>query len=458
MPPPVVTPPVVPPPETPPPVPPPASPVDEPLPACTRTVAVAEGGALGAAVAGATAGDCLVAADGVYPGLTIGARGTAEAPIVIRAAKRGGAVFTGRVTLAGAAHVVLEGFNYEGASGLTITSANNNRISRSRFRLAGGGTWVTVNGTSDSNRIDHNEFGPLAAKGHFINPTQLSERTRIDHNHFHDLAPCGGNGCESISLGCCGAAADAHETFNVVEHNLLVNCDGEGEMIGMKSSSNTIRFNTIRTSRGQISFRAGRNNTAHSNYILGGGKPGTQGLRLLDEDHLIYNNYVDVSGFPLRMQHGDAPTFPPIKRARVLHNTFVVNGGAVELGGTGHSVPPVESTFANNLIIGTGNLINERDAGGIALAGNIAFVMGGTLATSRPPEQLREVDPRLVKAGEIWRPGPESPALDATAGAFPFVTHDVDGQPRTAPDVGAHEGTIPGRGPLTPTDVGPDAP
>ena len=196
----------------------------------------------------------------------------------------------------------------------------------------------------------------------------MSERTRIDHNHLHDLAPCGGNGCEAISLGCCGAAADAHETFNVVEHNLLVNCDGESEMIGMKSSSNTVRFNTIRTSRGQISFRAGKKNTAHSNYILGGGKPGTQGIRMLDEDHLVYNNYVDVAGFPLRMQHGDVPGFPPIRRARVVHNTFVVNGAAIELGGTGHSVAPAESTFANNLILGSATLINER-ATGIALAG-----------------------------------------------------------------------------------------
>jgi hypothetical protein len=285
----------------------------------------------------------------------------------------------------------------------------------------------------------------------------MSERTRIDHNYLHDLAACGGNGCETISLGCCGAAADAHETFNVVEYNLLVNCDGESEMIGMKSSSNTVRFNTIRSSRGQISFRAGKKNTVHSNYILGEGKAGTQGIRMLDEDHLVYNNYVDVQAFPLRMQHGDIPGFPPIRRARVINNTFVVSGAPVELGGTGHSVAPMDSTFANNLIIGSGTLISEK-ANGITLQNNVAFSMGGNVGITRPADQLRVMDPMVSKTGGIWRAGAGSILANAAMGSFPFLTHDVDGLPRMQPDIGAHEIGGMGKGPLTPADVGPDAP
>jgi hypothetical protein len=422
-------------------------------------VPVPGGGALAGAIGAALPGDCLIAAAGDYPGVTIAAKGTAEAPIVLRAAARGTAVFTGRVNLTGASHVVIDGFNHTGGGGVTITDASDNRITRNRFRLAGG-TFISVTGTSNANRIDHNELGPLAAEGHFIHPTGMSERTRIDHNYIHDLAPCGGNGCETISLGCCGAAADAHETFNVVEYNLLVNCDGESEMIGMKSSSNMVRFNTIRSSRGQISFRAGKKNTAHGNYILGEGKAGTQGIRLLDEDHLVYNNYVDVQAFPLRMQHGDVPGFPPIRRARVINNTFVVSGAPVELGGTGHSVPPMDSTFANNLIIGTGTLISEKP-NGITLLNNVAFAMSGSVGVTRPADQLKVVDPLVGKVGGIWRAGPGSVLVDAAMGSFPFVTHDVDGRPRVRADIGAHEiGPMgdAGKGPLTPADVGPDAP
>jgi poly(beta-D-mannuronate) lyase len=430
---------------------------DDTLPPCKRTVPVPNGAALGGALTAAMPGDCLIAASGEYGAVTIGAKGTAAAPIVLRAEARGMAVFTGRVNLTGAEYVVIDGFNHTGAAGVTITSGNNNRITRSRFRL-GGGTFVSVTGTSNANRIDHNEFGPLSAAGHYIHPTGMSERTRIDHNYLHDLAPCGSNGCETISLGCCGVVADAHETFNVVEHNLLVNCDGESEMIGMKSSSNTVRFNTIRSSRGQISFRAGKKNTVHSNYILGEGKAGTQGIRMLDEDHLVYNNYVDVQAFPLRMQHGDVPGFPPIRRARVVHNTFVVSGAPVELGGTGHSIAPMDSSFANNLILGSGTLITEK-ANGITLQNNVAFVMGGgSVGVTKPADQLRVMDPMVTKTGAIWRPAAGSVLIDAAMGSFPFVTHDADGLPRTQPDIGAHEAGGMGKGPLTPADVGPDGP
>jgi poly(beta-D-mannuronate) lyase len=309
-------------------------------------------GALGGALSGAAPGDCLMLADGSYPGMPITAKGTAEAPIVIRAANRGKAAFTSAVQFMGATYVVIDGVNYSGGANVSFSNANNNRVSRGVFKLGGGGPWITLTGSSTGNRIDHNEMGniPTGGEAHFITPTGLSEKTRIDHNYFHDL-PAGGNGREAIRLGCCGAMYDAHETGNILEHNLFVNCDGESEMIGMKSSANIVRYNTIRASRGQISFRAGKRNQVYGNYILGEGKEGAQGIRMLDENHLVYNNYVDVPGFALRVQHGDVPGFPPVKNVVIVHNTFVVRGaGALELGGTGHSIAPQGVTFHNNLI------------------------------------------------------------------------------------------------------------
>jgi len=57
-----------------------------------------------------------------------------------------------------------------------------------------------------------------------------------------------------------------------------------------------------------------------------------------------------------------------------------------------------------------------------------------------------------------WRLG-RSPAIDAAAGSFLFVTDDIDGQPRSKPDLGAQERADgAGKDPLTAPDVGPDAP
>src|SRR3954469_21336450 len=356
--------------------PPPAVSVPDDLPPC-RTMVMVDPPGLEAALGKAVAGDCLIAADGSYGGLSIGAKGSAEAPIVLRAAHRGKAVFGGAVQLHGASWVVIDGFDY--GAGVDLVDANHNRITRGKFHQTSG-TFVDLTGTSDGNRLDHSDLGGLTGggEGHFVTPTGFSTNTRIDHNFFHDNAPSGGNGRESIRLGCCGNTYDEHETGNVVEYNLFVNCDGESEMIGMKSSANTIRYNTIRASQGQISFRAGHKNAVIGNYVLGEGKSGTNGIRMLDADHLVYNNYVEVQGFPLRMQHGDVPGFPPIKRAKVLFNTFVVRGAPLELGGTGHSVAPADCLFANNIIVGDGTLVSEK-GNGIALQGNIAFGTVGAM-------------------------------------------------------------------------------
>ena len=435
-------------------------PLGDDWPACKKKVMVDNPGALGGALSSAGAGDCLMLADGSYGGLTIGAKGASEAPIVLRAVNRGKVTFTGAITFMGAAYVGIDGANFSGGANVTVNNANYNRVSRGVFKLSGG-TFVTLIGNSTGNRIDHNEMGPItgAGEGHFVTPTGLSEKTRIDHNHFHDNPPSGGNGRESIRLGCCGAMYDAHETGNIVEHNLFVNCDGESEMIGMKSSLNTVRFNTIRASRGQISFRAGKKNQVYGNYILGEGKDGTQGIRMLDENHVVYDNYVEVSGFALRVQNGDVPGFPPVKNATIVNNTFIVRGsGALELGGTGHSVPPAASIFQNNLIWGMGTLINESGSPGFDYKGNIAFSPAG-LGVTKPADQFKVIDPMMVKVGEVMKPGPGSPVAGAGVGSFPFVTGDIDGQPRAKNDVGAH--AIPaaqGKGPLTPADVGPGSP
>jgi poly(beta-D-mannuronate) lyase len=437
-----------------------APPIGDDWPACRKEVMVDNAGALGGALSAAAPGDCLLLADGSYGGLTITAKGRAEAPIVLRARNRGKVTFTGAISFNGAASVGIDGANFSGGANVSINDSNGNRISRGVFTLAGG-TFVTLIGNSTGNRIDHNEMGPItgAGEGHFVTPTGLSEKTRIDHNHFHDNPPSGGNGRESIRLGCCGAMFDAHETGNIVEHNLFVNCDGESEMIGMKSSLNTVRYNTIRASRGQISFRAGKKNQVYGNYILGEGKDGTQGIRMLDENHLVYNNYVDVTGFALRVQNGDVPGFPPVKNATIVNNTFIVRGaGALELGGTAHSVPPASSIFQNNLIWGMGTLIKETSNPGLDYKGNIAFSPGG-LGATKPVDQFRIVDPMMVKVGEVMKPAAGSPVAGAGVGSYPFVTGDIDEQPRAKYDVGAH--AVPaaqGKGPLTAADVGPNSP
>ena len=430
--------------------------------ACVRTVQVSTSSALANAVKQAKPGDCIVAANGSYSAPAIRVKATAEAPVVVRAANRGKATFTSKLSVRDASYVTVDGFDYTGGANVTIEDSDHCRITRSRFRLDGG-TFVKVTGTSDRNRIDHSDFGPKTGKGSFVQPTGKSTRTRIDRNHFHDVSG-GSNGRETVMLGCCGPEADYHKAKNVVEHNLFVNCDGENEMIGIKSSDNTVRYNTIRRSRGYISLRAGRANRIHSNYILGEGKEGTGGIRLFEDDHVIYNNYVETQDVPLAMGNGDAPggSHAAIERATVVFNTFIARDQPLKIGGGGHQVPPSDSVFSNNLVYGSVRPILERDPGGVSYKGNIVFrTTSGETGVNRPADQFRKIDPKLSSSGGVLRPLASSPVIDKGVGSFDFVSDDVDRRAREgAPDVGAFEASssaAPGK-PLTAADVGPAAP
>jgi hypothetical protein len=159
------------------------------------------------------------------------------------------------------------------------------------------------------------------------------------------------------------------------------------------------------------------------------------------------------------MQHGDIPGFPPIKRAQVVNNTFVgQGGGAIELGGTSHSIAPRGLDLRQQPRHRHRHADQRARSGRHHLAGEHRLSDGRRAGARPPADQIKVVDPQLMKVGEIWRPGAGGPTVDAARAGFAFVTQDIDGRPRTTTDVGAHEAGPPGHGPLTPADVGPDAP
>jgi hypothetical protein len=361
-------------------------------------------------------GDCLVLADGSYGGFSITAQGTAEAPIVIRAANRLKVVMTANVSMTGSSYVVVEGFTYTGMASAVANDSDHCRITRSRFNSGVARSTATAEGKAVGNRIDHNEFGPKSSgDGHYVHATGYATSTLVDHNYLHD-ATGGGTSRDAVSLGCCGPEFDYHDTGNVMEFNLLVNCSSDAEYVSIKSSSNTVRYNTFRNNGGTLTLRAGRKSQIYGNFFFGGG-----GIRAYEDDHKIFNNYI-ATGTALQ-GNGDGGGHAPLKNAVIVHNTFM---GSVNVTGSGH-------TIANNI-------------GGGGGQGNLSAAAAG-----------------LVKKGEVMVIGSAtSPAVDKAVGSFPFVTDDMQGQPRDKPDIGADELSsapeLPLRRPLTPADVGPDAP
>jgi poly(beta-D-mannuronate) lyase len=448
--------------------PPPLPPeMEKPLPACKKTVEVANNAALGGALSAAQAGDCLVLADGTYTFPAISKKGTADAPIVIRAKNRGMAeIPSGNLNYEGASYVVVEGVKFTSSGSINFNNSDYCRLTRVRFIPTNqvGNDWVTFNGTSHHNRVDRCEFGPKTVLGNtimFSGPGDtVSPDNRIDHNFFHDIKGGGGNGWETLRIGLSSKAQSKAHT--IVEFNLFKAATGDPETISVKSSENIIRYNTYRATTGEITLRHGNGTLVYGNFMLADGNAEARGMRVLGANHRIFNNYLEgikaSNGIFLRSGSADGTDqngteFYRVYRTHIVNNTLVDSKG-VYVGSTG--LAPVDCVVANNIVVNPSGAAYVDVGQNTKVEGNVfSGGMGGLTAG------VQMMDPMLVKVDGIFRLGPGSPAIDAAVGTYDYVTDDMDGQPRTKTDLGADElvmGGVITRRALTEADVGLDAP
>jgi poly(beta-D-mannuronate) lyase len=448
--------------------PPPMTP-EVPLPPCIRTVAVSTSAELKAANGKAQAGDCIVLADGDYAFDAITRQGTVAKPIVVQAAHLGKAtVSTGSIEVRGGAYVVLQGLSFSSGNGaIRLIDCDHCRLTRSWVRpqeVADNIDWINVSGKSDYCRIDHNDVGPRTRIGNDVmlagDGTQVVQHTRIDHNFFHDVHRTTGNGWETIRAGLSQWTFSSANTM--IESNLFKGCDGDPETISIKSSDNVLRYNTLRANQGELTLRHGNRSLVYGNFIFADGVADAGGIRVLGGEHRIYNNYLSevsifLEGGESNDQTGMLTDHKQVYRAQVVFNTVIANRG-ISVGGA-HPLQPIDCTIANNLLQGMGPLVTETAGSqNTRYVGNIA---NGNPGLKKTPGELEQVDPMLVKMGDLLKLSAGSAAIDAADPSFTFVTDDIDGDPRgVAPDIGADEYAqqAPVRGPLTEADVGPAAP
>lgn len=236
-----------------------------------------------------------------------------------------------------------------------------------------------------------------------------------------DLRPLGQRGRQSHKQS---KSANA-----VVEHNLFEKANGDAEAISVKSSDNTVRYNTIRDSRGFLVLRHGNRTVVEGNLLFGSGSEADSG--------------------PTSKEH-DRPD-----RVTVAFNTVL--GTSAVIDSDGGAFKPKDCVVANNIVKGTsGKLVDMTSGATVRYEGNILWG-----ASAGIPSGYRAVDPKLVQdpAG-LHRLSTGSPAIDTSAGSHPYVTTDFDPHPRTGRlDIGADEFGGPAvRRALTKADVGPTAP
>ncbi|MBA2937664.1 S-layer homology domain-containing protein [Paenibacillus sp. CGMCC 1.16610] len=366
--------------------------------------------------------------------------------------------------------------------------------------------YIRVEGTSSHNRIAYNDIGPKTGFGAVITydgKDAVSQYDVIEYNHFHDIGPRVSNGLEAIRLGLSGLSlAPGHVT---VQYNLFDGLNGEDEIVSVKSSDNTIRYNTVLNSYGGMVARHGHRNSFYGNFIIGDGKKaGTSGFRIYGNDHKIYNNYMEgLTDDAVQLDGGtedagpDGGTNPiirwgkgendfaelrsltPDRQQELLrghwrqYNVQIYNNSFVNLSSKASAVKIAQRTFQptgtqiyNNLIFSNaGTIFNESkditDAGRPTYVANMADGTAAVAVNATVVNATYKGDLKLIRSSDgLIRISPQSPAIDAAKGPY-IASDDMDGQRRLhTADVGSDEyepaSDLTLR-PLTAADVGPAA-
>ena len=241
-------------------------------------------------------GDTVLVNDGTYvlSGVTITRGGTSTKPIVIKSKNLHGAKISGSssFTFSQIAYVTFEGFDIDISPTSTIFKMEGCqyvRITRNKIKMATTSTdqtskWITIGDgwenavcNSHHNRIDHNLFDGkydggawLVIDGSHGAVTDISKYDRIDHNIFRNNGPRATNEKETIRVGMSDISM--WNAYCTVENNLFEDCDGDPEIISVKSGGNFIRNNTFRRCLGTLSLRHGNNTLIDGNYFFGEGK------------------------------------------------------------------------------------------------------------------------------------------------------------------------------------------
>ncbi|WP_417290318.1 chondroitinase-B domain-containing protein [Corallibacter sp.] len=439
-------------------------------------------------------GDVFIVPDGTYSDFyaSITKVATAGNPVTIKAETVGGVTLTGdsHFVFKKAAHIILEGFVFDCVGNNTLVkleASNNIRITRNVFETETTNSlkWIVVTGyyndytfqfLSHHNRIDHNIFQNKDTAGNYITidgtynedrtVNQQSQYDRIDHNYFFNNGPRIANEKESIRIG--NSQLSTTSGFTTVEFNYFEECDGDPEIVSVKSCDNIVRHNTFYRNYGTLTLRQGNRNTVAGNYFFGGGKANgvfidndgqsqpiyTGGIRAYGTDHIIINNYLeDLRGTrfdaPITLTQGDAidgvDTNQSLhyrgERITIANNTLVNNTHNIEIGyakqNGSYNQPLVDIVLANNLVTGSENSMvkyyNDQ-YGEIEWYNNVMYPTASAVLNadgySFTSDEISVENHNLALSGDIWKATSTTPTRENGASS---ITNDEDIEGQTRP-------------------------
>lgn len=314
--------------------------------------------------------------------IKITASGTEKKPIVFRADTPGEVIITGVSQLRlGGNYLVVDGLSF--INGHTPGSAvidfrvndkqlaNHCRVTNCKIegfnqpKRMDEDYWISFSG--QHNRLDHCTFLYKMNLGVLLAVILDDDRSRnnyheIDHNYFGRRPPLGSNGGEIIRVG-----VSQHCQYNSntqIHDNFFQDCDGETEIVSIKSCANVVSNNLFKECQGDVVLRHGNYNTVVNNVFLGNGKEGTGGVRIINKGQWVANNFFyQCRGVsfrsPLSLMNG-IPNSPANRYVQVT-DAVVANNSFFECSpisfGEGsdaeRTLAPANVLFTNNIFDNT---------------------------------------------------------------------------------------------------------
>ena len=463
---------------------------------------------LNAAISNASAGTTIILANQTWTDvqININKTGTESNPITIKAQTPGNVFFEGRSNISlGGSYIIFEGVIFQNASGLITngdkiepiiefrdTSNNDcvNCIVRNIKIDSYNGTssqetlkfkWIIIYG--EYNEVSYSSFIGKNGVGSIINDNHNNstpDYSKIHHNYFADRVPVnndvnGLNDQDAIRIGV--STTSLSDSFTEVYDNFFNNWSGEVEIISNKCGSNKYYNNTFRDFQGTLTLRHGNNTEVYGNYFFANNNSFSGGIRVIGEDHKIYNNYIEGVNHRKPSGSGSGATgginvsngkpnsalneYYQVKNVQIINNTLVNCDLAIRIGTKVNStltLAPENLIVANNIMLNSSDSAFEETTvpfGTSIYEGNITQNGNWDLINGLNSNQT--VTSGLLTSGsDFYNITSGSAALNSGLGTYNFLTTDITGGIRSTDfDTGAEEFNSGGTNlPYSITDVG----
>ncbi len=332
------------------------------------------------------AGDTIVIKNGTWTDqvITLKANGTADQPIVLLAETAGKVLLNGTSRLAfSGQYIEISGLYFKNGtlSGSDVISfrtssselATNCKLINSAIANYNpidnmvDNKWISLYGTN--NVVDQCSFENKNNSGTLL-VVWLQSGVTVNHiisnNYFgyrnSNLDSSGKelNGQEIIRIGDSNTSMTTAAV--TVEGNFFEKCNGEIEIISNKSCGNIYRNNLFLECEGMLTLRHGNDCIVDGNYFFGNGVPESGGIRIIGENHMVYNNYFEKlrgSGYRAALcmvrgkENSALSEYFQVKNTLVAFNTMVDCSQSFNINYNSSStctLPPINSIIAHNHI------------------------------------------------------------------------------------------------------------